>query len=751
MALTLDNFAGFARMNSEALNTANLVLSENGYSLTTTKQRGGVNTLAGLMNIGRRATYGKELIRALGNAMRTYFGERGAIGAQQDFLVDSAFREVLGKSFADVEAKAVKLNAMKITALVTAAKNAAQEFVFAGGSRVRVGERAFGFDVAAIKARCDESSVRETKALFDANQARVTFFGEKISLVSTVQRLLAAATLNPAKAVKLLKDIERVFTKLVKIEKNEGGNEISTFCRNMCDELTAKAKEVRKFAADATKEALERHPLSREKIDDARSDWVFAGIAVLQKTIMANRAVLPKNALDFWPRGMTPEFGENGLCTNVKNVFKLKMAKELVKSFKAKLAELNPGAHFDFPSDKAFEAAITAMRKEFLEGKSRFKKLDNTFTSLGGVKFRDVIVPGKQLGVEIANIYGRKIEGRLSGDMSCKEPTNLWNTTFGIVGENGETKRVFSGVRHGACTAPQAGEHRTENSRSRAQGVLKADFLARADLVERARESDCSTPETAIEFDFTNISLMSCTWGRFERSMVDDHLGAFDHWNNRAIKMTIDDGKGGEKEIYVKPRIASFTFSVQPLTTGKAGAISVSSMETDRNLGELEKFMVRVDSFCASDAPAAKRRAVKDLMNDVLEIYRSGRKNEGIDVYKLPARIAVAAYLMGEIPSFNCKSGKDRTGEMDVECKFLATLIEKGLPIPRPGEKLSEFQSILHRDIALKSGNIEIQALNTGLGGFKTSPDPANKARFGVEATELERTAYRGGEMVVKS
>ena len=67
-------------------------------------------------------------------------------------------------------------------------------------------------------------------------------------------------------------------------------------------------------------------------------------------------------------------------------------------------------------------------------------------------------------------------------------------------------------------------------------------------------------------------------------------------------------------------------------------------------------------------------------------------RSDSHDAYKLAARLAVLSQLIGKMPCWNCKSGKDRTGEMDVECKFLAALIARGEPIPAPGAKLTAVQ-----------------------------------------------------------
>ena len=108
----------------------------------------------------------------------------------------------------------------------------------------------------------------------------------------------------------------------------------------------------------------------------------------------------------------------------------------------------------------------------------------------------------------------------------------------------------------------------------------------------------------------------------------------------------------------------------------------------------------------------------------------------------MAARYAVLTYLMGGTPCWNCKSGKDRTGQMDVECKFLAALIARGEEIPEPGAKLTKAQQGLFRAIAFEGGNFEMQKANTGFSGFKTGGVSSIPERLGGKEY---RQFHKGG------
>ena len=121
-----------------------------------------------------------------------------------------------------------------------------------------------------------------------------------------------------------------------------------------------------------------------------------------------------------------------------------------------------------------------------------------------------------------------------------------------------------------------------------------------------------------------------------------------------------------------------------------------------------------------------------DLLDQCEDVLRGhGERSDDHDAYKVAARVAVLTHQIGGTPCWNCKSGKDRTGQMDVECKFLAALIARGEKIPAPGAPLTKEQQGLFRSIALEGGNFEMQKLNTGVGGYKTKGVSSIPERLG--------------------
>ena len=123
--------------------------------------------------------------------------------------------------------------------------------------------------------------------------------------------------------------------------------------------------------------------------------------------------------------------------------------------------------------------------------------------------------------------------------------------------------------------------------------------------------------------------------------------------------------------------------------------------------------------------------------------YRRG----GGDPYKMVSRLALVSHLMGETPLFNCKSGKDRTGQLDAEVKFLATVADaRGGHLPPVDADMARWQSA-RSDFTLNTGNLEMQQLNTGLPGYKLGgvSGLANMIADGM------KPVYRGGSAYTAS
>ena len=138
----------------------------------------------------------------------------------------------------------------------------------------------------------------------------------------------------------------------------------------------------------------------------------------------------------------------------------------------------------------------------------------------------------------------------------------------------------------------------------------------------------------------------------------------------------------------------------------------------------------------------------RQLALQVKELWNNGNYvREGRDPYKMAARVAMLSDALGEKTLFHCKSGKDRTGQLDAEAKYLSAVFDQTGSIPRPDGVSAPATRRLRTLFALKTGNHEMQRYNTGLAGFKLKGVPALDAQF--EPSALPN--YRGGSGFVKS
>ncbi|MBL8794240.1 MAG: hypothetical protein JNM56_10060 [Planctomycetia bacterium] len=111
---------------------------------------------------------------------------------------------------------------------------------------------------------------------------------------------------------------------------------------------------------------------------------------------------------------------------------------------------------------------------------------------------------------------------------------------------------------------------------------------------------------------------------------------------------------------------------------------------------------------------------VEKLAKQIAQIWDSSSyESQGKEPYKMVSRLAVLTHKMGDDPAFNCKSGKDRTGQLDAEAKLLVTQIEEDGDVPEPDHEPTEREKRNRYNGALNFGNHEMQELNTGHMGFK--------------------------------
>lgn len=91
------------------------------------------------------------------------------------------------------------------------------------------------------------------------------------------------------------------------------------------------------------------------------------------------------------------------------------------------------------------------------------------------------------------------------------------------------------------------------------------------------------------------------------------------------------------------------------------------------------------------------------------------------DRFGIQSRLSVLLYYLGYQVSFNCKSGKDRTGIMAVESNFIVQKINSTGKVPDYKKELDGEDKKLLRALYKASGIDQITSSCTGFRGTKTS------------------------------
>ena len=390
--------------------------------------------------------------------------------------------------------------------------------------------------------------------------------------------------------------------------------------------------------------------------------------------------------------------------------------------------------------------AADALKKEVLEGYQQmlnaraWSPIRKAFTgAVGGqaLTLTSEIVPGKHVP-GVGEAYPPGVNGYMCHSArEAAHAVNLAVSSLRVADGTGAGRTVFAGVRHGVHCAweiEDADARRAANA-NRARDAVRAAFAVYLE------KHPGLAAGAAVELPMTSVSLLTPdmfrpiqAWfkgenGNNEKMMLREQTEAWRAVDGQALDVVVNG-----RSYRVTPRVATFNFGVNG---GGVGGMSglIGGWGTSEGLNR-EAFRVlyaRTEAFYRdATVPSARRVAAQALLNQLADVLNArAERRDGHDAYKAAARVAVLTALLDGVPCWNCKSGKDRTGELDVECKFLATLIDRGLAIPEPGAALSREEKLLFRSIALQGGNHEMQMYNTGIAGFKTGGVESIPERLG--------------------
>lgn len=121
-------------------------------------------------------------------------------------------------------------------------------------------------------------------------------------------------------------------------------------------------------------------------------------------------------------------------------------------------------------------------------------------------------------------------------------------------------------------------------------------------------------------------------------------------------------------------------------------------------------------------AAAKNKKIVETLSRQIINMWKETKGNGyNDDRFGIQSRLSVLLYYLGYQVSFNCKSGKDRTGIMAVESNFIVQKINSTGKVPDYKKELDDEDKKLLRELYKASGIDQITSSCTGFRGTKTS------------------------------
>jgi phosphatidylinositol-4,5-bisphosphate 4-phosphatase len=220
------------------------------------------------------------------------------------------------------------------------------------------------------------------------------------------------------------------------------------------------------------------------------------------------------------------------------------------------------------------------------------------------------------------------------------------------------------------------------------------------------------------------------------------------------------DGKEGPWRL--KPVVSQFFIGVNQLAFAfynthwttyedkNNAALAALLQQADAQLKELR---AQYESSASEGAKANaalghKIAVIEELTEQIWGLQADERyKKVNNDPYKFPPRILLLAHLLGNVACFNCKSGKDRTGMVDIEIKALLQTINRNIAqrdaggegktlVPQYDARRDDQAKAAFAELHQWGGGQHVSRANTGLMGNKS--DIGTYLRDNLDAATVE-------------
>lgn len=343
-----------------------------------------------------------------------------------------------------------------------------------------------------------------------------------------------------------------------------------------------------------------------------------------------------------------------------------------------------------------------------------------------GQGYKSVQIPAGQMKLGSMDIFAISYNNKGVSSKSIKEKehaVNLWiSETFA---SSSEETLLFKGIRHGILSPFGLDENspeRIKGAESRAKEVICAALYAKPELLTNALKGKI-VPLRLVSTSLVTASILS------EKSMLDEQMSIWHKLSSeKPLLLQIRDEHAILRNVHVNLDIATFNFGVNELSLklklGNSNADGYNATAFTRLLGNDLTPGAEPGGWVGEYLQQKPNNAalVRHLSAQLQTIWSNrSHHSDKNEPYKAAKRVALLTYEIGITPCWNCKSGKDRTGVLDVEIKHGAITNHQKQALGSPGSKLNLVDKALLEKIYMHSGNLHVQEFNTGAPGNKVA------------------------------
>ncbi len=337
-------------------------------------------------------------------------------------------------------------------------------------------------------------------------------------------------------------------------------------------------------------------------------------------------------------------------------------------------------------------------------------------------------------------------QGINSNQRDAEHAINLWKTEA----KTKDGKVLFSALRHG-------------NTRGKEQStkeiILAAAYQQYGERLLKLEEG--KSKENPIKVKLGNIQLMSPAKGitsviSVDKEMPFKQMDKFKEYVGKPFEIEIKDNNTSiwlklEKSILVNFGTNTLHYALNGALVSSSDKQNEEAFKTlfgkklmdfasekyNKNKGECRwnDFIFKIDDFEDGEIfewfknyknkdtkdYKDKEKKIVNLSSQILYLwYSTNKRGKSSNPAAIQTRLAALMYLIGYPVSFNCKSGKDRTGEVAAEINDLVLTMEANEgEVPDPDADLKDEDKLQARNVLDATQSDVIAQTNTGIRGLK--------------------------------